>query len=146
MFLEIIKFAVYTSCAIISYTLSIYLETAIENGQEWFDAEGFFIHFPLLIYVLIGAFIEKFKQILAYSFIWGILFTLIGFIESIFIIPELPPEPDIFDLAFISPFPDFIPYLLAVFGVIFLIIFSFSTIGFILGSIKRKFLHNANSN
>ncbi len=134
MLLEIIRFAVYTICLTISLLLFSYLYEPIANGEEVSDVERFFTISPLLIMVLIGAFIENFKQIIIYPLIWGFLIPSIGFIESFFVTPELPPEPDFIDMAYISPFP----YLLVYSGFIFLFLFSLLAIGFILGFIKRK--------
>ena len=138
MLLETIRFAVYTICVIISFLLYIYLEITITNREEWGVSEGFFIIFPLLVIFLFGVFIENFKQIIAYPMIWAFFVTSIGFIESLFITSELPPEPDFFDLAFIEPFPYFLPYLLGMFGLFYLFFIIPLAIGFILGSIKRK--------
>jgi hypothetical protein len=134
MLLEIIRFAVYTICVAISISLFMFLGEAIAKGEEWGETDGFFIISPLLIIILLGAFIENFKQIMAYPMIWGMLLISIFLVESFFTPPELQAEPDMVYLAYISPFP----YLLAVFGLIYLFLITPLAIGFILGFIKRK--------
>lgn len=132
--MEIVRFAVYTTLTVISLSLTFFLSELIAGDDEWGDTEGFLIIAPLIIVVLLGFFNESIKQIIGYPFIWAAVLTSLFYIESLFSPFEMPAEPDIVDLAHVSPFP----YLLAIFGLVFGFFVTLLLIGYILGLIKRR--------
>lgn len=135
MLMEFVRFVVFAICLIIAFTLVFYLSELIAKGEEWGDSEGFLILSPLLIVtILFGFFTENFKRIISHSIIAGVLLTLVFYFESVFFPHQSQPDPDIVDLAHLSPFP----YLFAIFGFMLLILVLPMAIGFILGIIKRK--------
>jgi hypothetical protein len=135
MLTELFRSAVFLICLTISLLLVSYLDMVIAKGEEWGDTEGFIIISPFIItMVLFGFFVEKFKTVISYSLLYGFLACLMIYYESFNYIPETQTEPDIIDLALISPFP----YLLAIFGIMFLALLFPISIGFILSFTKRK--------